>query len=177
MTKNLFTPRFIFIVSVIFAAAIFRLLPHWPNFTPIAAIALFGGTYISRKSLAFAIPILAMLVSDAIIGFHSNMLAVYISFSIIVMIGFLVRKKIRFGSVLIASVSGSVIFFILTNFSSWISSPLYAKTWEGLVTCYIAGLPFFNNGIMGDIFYNAIIFGGFYFIQQKYSVLAGIKSE
>lgn len=177
MMSKIFTPRFIFIISVIFAGAIFRLLPHWPNFTPIAAIALFGGTYISRKSLAFAIPLIAMLVSDAIIGFHSYMISIYISFIIIVMIGFILKKRVKFGSVLIASLSGSVLFFIITNFAVWLGSPYYAQTFQGLIACYAAGLPFFNNGILGDLFYNAVFFGGFYLVQLRFPALARIQSK
>ena len=56
--KTLFTPRFIFLTALIIIAAITRLLPHPPNFTPIAAIALFGGACFSNKKLAFILPIL-----------------------------------------------------------------------------------------------------------------------
>lgn len=177
MTAKLFTPRLIFIISLIFAGAMFRLLPHWPNFTPIAAIALFGGAYINKKSLAFAIPVFAMLISDAILGFHSNMLAVYLSFAIIVMIGFMVREKVKFGPVLIASLSGSVLFFIITNFAVWLGSPYYAQNFAGLIACYTAGLPFFNNGILGDIFYNGVFFGGFYLVRLRFPVLSAIQSK
>ena len=64
MNKTSVTPRFLVIVTVIFTAAFMRLIPHWPNFTPIAGIALFGGTYIGRKHLAFIIPLAAMLLSE-----------------------------------------------------------------------------------------------------------------
>jgi len=176
MIKKLFTPRFIFIISVIFVGAMFRLLPHWPNFTPIAAIALFGGTYINKKSLAFAIPIFAMLIADVFLGFHSYMLSIYLSFAIIVMIGFILRNRVKFGSVLIATVSGSVIFFLITNFAVWLGSPYYAQSFAGLIACYTAGLPFFNSGIIGDLFYSGVFFGGFYFVQLRFPSLARVKS-
>ena len=84
MNKSLITPRFLVIISVIAGAAFLRLIPHWPNFTPIAGIALFGGTYLVRKQLAFIIPFAAMLLSDLLLGFHQTMLAVYTSFALIV---------------------------------------------------------------------------------------------
>ncbi len=176
MLKKIFTPRFIFIISIIFAGAMFRLLPHWPNFTPIAAIALFGGTYINKKSLAFAIPIFAMLIADIFLGFHSYMLSIYLSFAIIVMIGFVLRSRVKVGSVLLATVSGSIIFFILTNFAVWLGSPFYAQSFAGLIACYTAGLPFFNSGIIGDVFYSAVFFGGFYFATLRFPALARIQS-
>ena len=79
MKYRTFTPRFVVVVSVIIIAALLRLLPHWPNFTPIAAMALFAGTYFDRKQYAFAIPFASMILSDIILGLHSNMPAVYLS--------------------------------------------------------------------------------------------------
>ncbi|MFH1160215.1 MAG: DUF6580 family putative transport protein, partial [bacterium] len=73
-------PRFFIVLSVILVAALLRLLPHWPNFTPVAAMALFAGTYFERKQYAFAIPIAALFISDLVIGFHALMPAVYLSF-------------------------------------------------------------------------------------------------
>src|ERR1035441_6812836 len=119
MRSKIFTPGFIFIVSVIIMGSLFRLLPHWPNFTPIAAIAIFSGTYINKKIFAFIIPILCLLLSDMIIGFHTYMLAVYLGFSISVLLGFVVRNNIRILSILTASLASSLLFFIITNFAVW----------------------------------------------------------
>ncbi|MCD4746400.1 MAG: hypothetical protein K8R58_08880 [Bacteroidales bacterium] len=172
MNNKILNPRFIFIVSSILIAALMRLLPHWPNFTPIAAIALFGGTYLNKKHLAFAVPFAALLLSDLFLGFHSYMIAVYLSFGIIVLLGFFLRNKVKITSVLLASLSSSVIFFLITNFAVWIGSPFYPQNFIGLTEAYIAGLPFLNNGILGDMFYNTIFFGSFYFAQLKFPVLA-----
>ena len=76
MKKIEISPKFYVVLTMIFAGAVMRLIPHWPNFTPIAAIALFGGTFLKRKDLAFLVPVVAMLLSDLIIGFHSTMFAV-----------------------------------------------------------------------------------------------------
>ena len=173
MNKTSVTPRFLVIVTVIFTAAFMRLIPHWPNFTPIAGIALFGGTYIGRKHLAFIIPLAAMLLSDIFLGLHQTMLAVYISFALIVGIGFLLRKRVSAFTVLSASIISSLLFFLVTNFAAWQSGMMpYAMNFNGLIECYAAGLPFLNNGILGDLFYNTVFFGGFYFITQKYTQLA-----
>ncbi len=173
MSKTLVTPRFLLIFTVIFTAAFVRLIPHWPNFTPIAAIALFGGTYIGRKHLAFIIPLAAMLLSDLFLGFHQTMLAVYLSFALIVGIGFLLRKRIGVFTVLSASLVSSLLFFLVTNFAAWQSGMMpYPMNIVGLIECYAAGLPFLNNGILGDLVYNTVFFGGFYFITQKFPQLA-----
>ena len=164
------------IISVIIAGAFFRFIPHWPNFTPIAAMALFGGAYLGRKHLAFLIPFAAMFLSDLVLGLHKDMWAVYFAFGLTVMIGTWVRSNIKVKSIFAASVSASVIFFLLTNFASWLSSPFYPQTFAGLMQSYIAGLAFFNNGslgisfflneITGALFYNGVFFGAYALARQ-----------
>jgi len=173
MNKASLSPKLIFVISVIFAGAMMRLIPHWPNFTPIAAIALFGGTYLKRKDLSLLVPILAMLVSDAIIGFHSVMIPVYISFVLIGTMGFLLRRKVTVFNVFSASLASSVVFFLITNAASWSGGLMpYSKDFSGLIQAYTAGLPFFLNGIAGDLFYNGLFFGAFYLITERYRLLA-----
>jgi hypothetical protein len=173
MNRSLLTPRFLVIISVIVGAALLRLIPHWPNFTPIAGIALFGGTYLGRKHLAFIIPFAAMFLSDFLLGFHQTMLAVYAGFALIVGIGFLLRKRVGIITVLSASIASSLIFFLITNFAAWQSGMMpYPMNFNGLIEAYVAGLPFLNNSIFGDLFYNSVFFGGFYFVTYKFPQLA-----
>ena len=174
----------IFIISIILAGALFRFIPHWPNFTPIAAMALFGGAYLGRKHLAFLIPFAAMFLSDLLLGLHKDMWAVYLAFGLTVFCGTLIRKNIRFTSVIAASVVSSIFFFLLTNFAAWISNPIYPQTFSGLMQSYIAGLAFFNNGqlgfsfflneITGALFYNGLFFGIYAFAKQKFPGLVKI---
>ena len=177
MNNKTLNPRFLFILTVIIAGAAFRLIPHWPNFTPIAAMALFGGTYFNKKYLAFLIPMAALFISDMLLGFHSFMIAVYFSFAIIVVFGMMLKNRVKIGSLLLASVSSSVLFFVITNFAVWIGSPLYAQNFAGLLESYTAGLPFLNNGVLGDLFYNTLFFGAFYLAQQRFPVLTKIPTK
>lgn len=177
MNNKTLNPRFLFILTVIIAGAAFRLIPHWPNFTPIAAMALFGGTYFNKKYLAFLIPMAALFISDMLLGFHSYMIAVYISFAIIVVFGMMLKNKVKIGSLLLASVSSSVLFFVITNFAVWIGSPFYPQNFAGLLESYTAGLPFLNNGVLGDLFYNTLFFGAFYLAEQRFPVLAKIPTK
>jgi hypothetical protein len=177
MNDKRLNPRFIFILSVVIAGALFRVIPHWPNFTPIAAMALFGGTYFSKKYLAFLIPMAALFISDMILGFHSYMIAVYLSFAVIVGFGFMLRNRVKIGSLLLASVGSSIVFFLITNFAVWIGSPFYPQNFAGLLESYTAGLPFLNNGILGDLFYNTLFFGAFYLAQQRFPVLAKVQAK
>ncbi len=184
MNNKTQTSRIVAVASIIILAAAMRLIPHWPNFTPIAAIALFGGTMLTKKWMAFIIPIGAMFISDLIIGMHGYMFAVYISFFLTVFLGTRISKNPRFANVLGTSVASSLLFFIITNFAVWLGSPFYAQSFAGLITCYSAGLPFFNdgslgisflmNGLIGDLFFNGIFFGAFYLASRRIPALSRV---
>jgi hypothetical protein len=144
-------------------------------------MALFAGTYIDKKQYAFVIPIAAMFVSDLIIGLHANIPAVYLGFGITVLIGMAIRKRVNVGTVLFASLGSSLIFFLITNFSAWLASPLYPQTYAGLLECYIAGLAFFRDyshgfsflvkDMIGTLFYSAVFYGTFYLTEMRFPVL------
>lgn len=163
--------RFTVLVGMILAAAISRLMPHPPNFTPIAAVALFGGAQFSDKRAAFFVPLAALLLGDLVLGFHVLMPFVYGSFTLIVGLGFWVRRQRSVGHIAVAALAGAVLFFILTNFAVWAMLDTYPKTAAGLVGCYLAGLPFFANTLLGDGFYNAILFGGLALAEHRFACL------
>lgn len=151
----------------IFAGVILRLIPHLPNFAPIAAIALFGSVYLPfgkngmHKKYAIVIPIIAMLIGDYFIGFYNPwvLISVYGSFLIIGLIGLWLKNHKTMLNIVGASLSGSIIFFLVTNFSMWaIPHSFYPHNLQGLLTCYTMGLPFFRNTILGDLFYIGVMF-------------------
>jgi len=172
MEKKLINPKFLVITGMIFAGALLRLLPHYPNFTPIAAMALFGGAYFTNKKLSFIVPFAAMILSDLILGFHSTMWAVYLSFALIVVIGFSLRERRKPSNIFLASVSSSVLFFVITNFAVWLSGGIYPMTVTGLGECFTAAIPFFSHTAIGDLFYAGVFFGVFEFARAKFPVLA-----
>jgi len=186
MNTKLLTPGLMVLTGMILVAAFSRLIPHPPNFTAIGAMALFGGTYFDRKSWAFAVPLTAMFLSDIVIGFHPGMYAVYLSFILIVMIGISLRdkKKIRqdsvlprrVGNIFLASVSASVLFFIITNFALWLTGILYPKTALGLAECFIAAIPFFHYTLLGDLLYVGVLFGAFELAKMKFPKLSEVKA-
>ncbi len=147
------------ISGIILVAALSRLLPHPPNFTPIIAMGLMGGVYFKNKQLAVIIPLLAMMVSDLLLGFHGTMIWVYSSIAIVTLCSSFIKPKLS--TVGLASFSASIFFFLVTNFGVWISGTFYPKTLSGLGTCYMAGIPFLQNAIVGDLMYTAILFGAF----------------
>jgi hypothetical protein len=151
----------------IIAGILLRLIPHLPNFAPIAAMALFGGVYLvsenngMSKKYALIIPIVALFISDIIIGFYNPilMIAVYGSFTLIGLIGLWLRKHKNPAAILAATLCGSTLFFAITNFAVWaMPKSFYPHTIQGLVQCYALAIPFFRNTLLGDIFYTGLMF-------------------
>jgi hypothetical protein len=176
MNKLNINVRFLTITGIIIAGAALRLVPHYPNFTPIAAIALFGGAYFTNKKLAIIVPFAAMLLSDLVLGYHSTFLAVYISFALIVAIGFTLQKKRTVSRIVVASISSSVLFFVITNFAFWLTGVYYPMNIAGIAECYVAAIPFFQNTLLGDLVYTGIFFGAFELAKYKLPVLQQVKA-
>ncbi|GAB2568651.1 DUF6580 family putative transport protein [Spirosoma areae] len=167
---------------IVLTTALFRMLPHWPNFTPVAALALFGAATFERKWLGLVAPLAAMLVSDALIGFHSSMGAVYACFGLTWLLGLYALRRPTATRIAVASLLSSLVFFLTTNFAVWEGSTYYPQTLAGLMGCYAAGLAFYNgtsfflNGLLGDLCFSAVLFGGYYLLQQRYTVLQPARS-
>ena len=159
-------PRLLVLVSIVLAAAASRLIPHPPNMTSLTAVALFGGAYFSDKRLAFLVPLVALFLSDLVLGFYHHMEMVYLSFALIVGIGLLLQKRRTALPIAAAAVAGSVLFFVVTNFGVWAFESLYPKTLGGLIACYVAAIPFFQNTLFGDALYTAVLFGGFALLER-----------
>ena len=138
-----------------------RLLPHPPNFAPIAAMALFGGAYLNRK-YAIVIPLVAMFLSDIFIGFYSPvvMTSVYGSFVLVGLLGMWLKKRKSPSNVIAAAVGSSLLFFLITNLAVW-ATGAYSRDISGLWQSYIMGLPFLKNTLVGDLFYTIGFFGGY----------------
>jgi hypothetical protein len=153
--------RYAVIFSLILMAALSRLLPHPPNMVPITAMALFGGVYLERR-LAFVLPIVALLISDYFIGFYHGMPWVYGAFAGAGLIGLWLRNHRGIGNTIGASLAGSTLFFIVSNFGVWASAQVsYPPTLAGLTACYVAAIPFFRNALLGDLLYVGVLFGLF----------------
>jgi hypothetical protein len=169
MTAN--HSRLFAVLTAVLVAAALRLVPHPPNFTPIGAMALFSGAYLADRRLAFAVPLAAMLLSDAVLGFHTGMPFVYGSVALIVLLGWSGLKRVTSMRVVGAALVSSVLFFVVTNFGTWAVSGMYPLTAAGLAACYVAAIPFFQNTMVGDLFYAGLLFGGFALLERALPVI------
>jgi hypothetical protein len=169
--KTSYAPGTVALTVIIVLAALSRLLPHPPNFTPIEAMALFGGAYFANRWLSVAVPLLAMLLADFFLGFHSGMPVIYSTVLLISVLGFALRGKVTVLRVASLGLVSATLFFVITNFAVWAGSAMYPMTANGLLACYIAGIPFFHWQLAGVATYSIILFGGFAFLRAHMPVL------
>ena len=140
-----------------------RLAPHAPNFTPVAASALFAGAVLRSRTLALAVPLAAMLASDLILGGYDwrVMGVVYAALALPALLGRWGRAR---GAIVLVplAVSSSLFFFATTNLAVWAFSGMYTHDFAGLVHCYVAALPFLQNTVIGDLFWTTLLFGAWW---------------
>jgi hypothetical protein len=146
----------LFIAAIVGIAASFRLIPHPGNFSPIGAIALFGGASFSTKRGALFIPLAAMLLSDIVLGFHVLMPVVYGCLGLNMLLGRWIRSRRRIATIVLATIVGATQFFVITNFACWVVA--YPHTLEGLSACYVAAIPYFRNTLIGDAVFTTTLF-------------------
>jgi len=148
---------------LLIVGALGRFVPHPANFAPIGALGIFAGLYAKNWRQGIALPLIARLTTDALIGFFSPgvMIAVYASTLAGVFLGIWARKKKTVLTVGGATLTGTLVFFIVTNFAVWLFDGLYTRNIHGLVQSYGMALPFFRNSLLGDIIYATILVGGY----------------
>lgn len=179
-------------ILLIVVGAVSRLITfNIAGFAPQMAMALFGGAVIKDKKWAFALPILSLLISDALIevlfqtnvvlraGFYEGQWQTYLCFALVTLFGFLLRN-INVKNVLIFSISGSLLFFITSNFFVWIGGGGFGRpqTFNGMLQCYYDALAYYRdyglikgfiaNFVLGDVIWSAILFGGYYLIMNSF---------
>jgi hypothetical protein len=183
-SSSLFAPGPLVLAGMIAIAALSRVLPHPPNFSPVEAVALFGGAYFASRSWAFIVPLAGMFLSDLVLaaingGLYASWFGnggiwlVYLCVALTTAMGLGLRGRVNGARVLGYSLAGSVLFFLVTNFGSWLFQPVptYPMTAAGLGAAYVAGIPFFQWTVLGTLFYAALLFGSFALLRQRVPAL------
>ncbi|MGH9407578.1 MAG: DUF6580 family putative transport protein [Terriglobia bacterium] len=159
----------------VLGAVLFRILPHPWDVTPMAALFLFSGAVFKRKAESLLLPLAALLVSDYAVDlllYHGAYRwftpFTWGSFLLIGLLGWTLRGKVNWARVGGASVAGSTLFFLVTNFGwFWMGWDTYPHNLSGMLQCYAAGIPFYRNALIGDLMWNAVMFGSYVWLMRR----------
>lgn len=190
MTKKIHV-RFYMLAVMIIIAGLSRLVIHIDNFTPVGAMALFGGAYFSNRWKAYLMPLFSLFLSDLILqgiiyegqyGFplYEGWYWVYGTFALIVLTGNMVIKKVSVVNVLLASLIAALAHWLITDFWVWHSElnlALYPKTMDGLILCYTMAVPYLKNFFLSTVVYSAILFGLFELAQYRFPILSKVNAS
>ena len=155
-------------IGMVVLGACARLVPHPWNFTPMMAIGLFAGSQARKVRTGVLATLFALVLSDAVLGFYPGFWYVYAAALIPVLLGRLIRNRSGAGAIAAAALASSLSFFLITNFMVWATGRLYLHTTAGLSACYLAGIPFYRNQVLGDAVYTLAIFGGYAVLHRLY---------
>jgi len=161
-------------IILIVIAALSRFMPHWHNFTAVGGAGLFGAYFFRNRIWAYLLPLVAMWISDLVLNniiyaayydgfvwFNETMIWVYVSFVALVAVGRFSIKSITIKHILAGALAGSLVFFLISNFGSFMQNPAYPKSASGLLMAYAAGLPFFLNTLLANVFFAGVFFGAY----------------
>ena len=166
---------------VVLLAVLTRFIPHMPNFSPVFGALLFGGAHLKRRD-AIWYPLALLAASDVVlttIVYHTRMGwsqgITCVGFAVVALIGYWLRKRENLARLGIASLAGPTAFFLISNFGVWLGghgARMYPATLNGLVTCYVAALPFYENSLAASVAYTALLFGAYEIYTRRHLGLA-----
>jgi hypothetical protein len=156
------------IISFIVIGVSARLVPHFPNFAPIAAVALFSGVYFKKKH-GWLLPLGIFIGSDLIVGLHQTVIFTWGTIVLIYFLGKILQAKKTIGNTFLFTLISSIVFFLITNFGVWLMG-WYPKNLSGLISCYINALPFFRMSLISNFAYVAIFFGAYEYLVKKHKL-------
>jgi len=154
-------------LALVIIGVLFRFIPHLSNFSPLMAIALFGGVYLNKR-YALVLPLALMGLTDIVLGIHNVALFNYAAILIIAMIGMKVRERKNARTVMTGSLASASIFFVVSNFGVWLMG-WYPPTMNGLVTCYTVAIPFFRMTLASTVVFSVVFFGAYELIARRVS--------
>ncbi|MBT4762316.1 MAG: hypothetical protein HOO06_11505 [Bdellovibrionaceae bacterium] len=145
-----------------------RFLPMPANFSPLFGWAIFSGAYFSKNQWLLILPMILLIVFDSMVGIHASAYVVWFCFLAISMMSRLVVKKDKIKLVNLAVMSGSapLFFFLVTNFEVWLNMGLYPKNMGGLLSSYVAALPFYHMSLLSSALFTVVFFGSWAYLKK-----------
>lgn len=135
-----------------------RLTPHLPNFAPIGAIALLGGMLFGWKR-SLLLLVTTLFVTDLLLGAYPGMGWTWLGFGLIVGLGQFIKSLPLIWRIPVGAFGSSIIFFVVSNFGTWLSSGMYTHDVPGFIQCYVMALPFYKATLLSDIFFFSALIG------------------
>ncbi|OQP50893.1 hypothetical protein A4H97_03450 [Niastella yeongjuensis] len=149
-------------------------------FTPIGAMALFGGAYFTGNVKPFAFPLLTLFISDLVLSFtvysqyrvgllYSGWYWTYGAFALMTIAGKLIIRDITIKSIVIAVIVSTLIHWLVSDIGGCLvenkfSFPVY-------YTRLITAIPYELRFLAGTAIYSTILFGAFEWLQRRYTSL------
>lgn len=169
------------IYLIVLFAVLTRFIPHMPNFSPLFAALVFCGAHLKRRDaiwyplvlLAASNVVLTTIVYRMSLGWGHTI--TLLGFAVVAMIGYWLRKHETVIKIGLASLAGPTAFFLISNFGVWAAgdaSRMYPATWHGLITCYVAALPFYRNSLLASVTYTALLFGAHEMYRRRHIAIA-----
>jgi hypothetical protein len=189
MTKHIFHPRLVVLLLIIAVVGALRIpdsmqVTPWSGFSPVGAMAIFGGAYFTSKWKAFLFPLITLLIGDFLVSIfvhdgkygiiYDGWYWIYAIYLLIVMAGRLLIKKVTIKNIVLASVLAAILHWLLSDLTMWIMGATDLRTMQplsrdinGLIQCYIQGFPFMLNFLVGTLVYSGIMFGVFEWVKKN----------
>ena len=137
-------------IFIVLAAS--RFIPHPPNFTSLIALSFYVPLFLGKRFIPALL--ICFIITDIFIGFHTIVVFTWGSVIIISLTSYIFQKNIYMR--IIGAVCGSLVFYIISNFGVW-SLGSYGYSFDGLLICYIAAIPFYSNTLISTILYSVLI--------------------
>ena len=160
--------RYLVILFAVLLLIISRSLSFIPNFTPTISLIVFISIMFRNHYILAFIIVLSQVISDYFLGYYSSMLFVYVSYVLIAIASMYILKELNFMRTIGTSFISVLIFYLVSNYGVWQMMDLYQYNLNGLIQCYIAGVPFLKYSLISTLLYSTTIYVLFKFTLSKY---------
>ena len=152
------------------------------NFSPVGAMALFGGAYFNKQWKAFGFPLLMLFLSDLVLQqtvfkaygngiLYEGWYWVYGAFALMTLAGRWLLKKITIRTFITSVLVCVLIHWTITDIGVWYGSKIFSQNLEGYIDCLVVAIPYEWRFLTGTLVYGIILFGLFEWMRQRYSIL------
>ncbi|MGE5355951.1 MAG: DUF6580 family putative transport protein [Deltaproteobacteria bacterium] len=190
--KNTDSKSLILISIYFLIISLSKFIPHGENISAVGGLIIFGGFIFGRNWNFLIISLISLYAVDfvfnnfihpeyfqdnsGLIFFDDYMIWVYLSYLLIIVMSSAILRKFSYMKLFFASIGGSILFFLITNFAWLYTTQLYPRDFGGLMASYIAALPFFRSSLLSDVVFSFFIFGLYDLVINRYFIKSNVYS-